>query len=108
MLRNAIPEALKSALKLQEKRTISTVRLIMAALKDRDIAARSKGDSEGIADDEILQMLQILQISQYPHQNNDFMHLSHCRLFKCLKYIKCIKGLIHLIHFRHFRTYLFS
>ena len=60
MLRTALPETLKAALKLQDKRTISTVRLIMAALKDRDIAARSKGDSEGIPDDEILQMLQTM------------------------------------------------
>ena len=32
----------------------------MAALKDRDIAARGKGDTEGISDDEILQMLQTM------------------------------------------------
>ena len=48
------------ALKQQDKRCISTVRLIMAALKDRDIAARGKGDTEGISDDEILQMLQTM------------------------------------------------
>ena len=60
MLRNAIPEALKAALKDQDKRALSTVRLIMAALKDRDIAARGKGNTEGIDDDEILQMLQTM------------------------------------------------
>jgi uncharacterized protein YqeY len=60
MLRNSIPEALRVALKQQDKRCISTVRLIMAALKDRDIAARGKGDTEGISDDEILQMLQTM------------------------------------------------
>lgn len=60
MLRNAIPESLKAALKDQDKRCISTVRLIMAALKDRDIAARGKGNTEGISDDEILQMLQTM------------------------------------------------
>jgi len=35
----------------------ATMRLITAALKDRDIAARSKGNSEGISNDEILAML---------------------------------------------------
>ncbi len=60
MLRNAIPEALRAALKNQEKRAISTVRLIIAALKDRDIAARGKGNTDGIGDDEILQMLQTM------------------------------------------------
>ena len=60
MLRNAIPEALKVALKDQDQRAVSTVRLIMAALKDRDIAARGKGNTEGISDDEILQMLQTM------------------------------------------------
>ena len=34
--------------------------LILAALKDRDIAARSKGKSDGIDDSEILQMLQTM------------------------------------------------
>jgi|TARA_B110000116_G_scaffold131258_1_gene113917 uncharacterized protein YqeY len=60
MLRNSIPEALRAALKEQDKPCISTVRLIMAALKDRDIAARGKGDTEGISDGEILQMLQTM------------------------------------------------
>lgn len=57
MLRNSLNEALKTALKSQEKCEISTLRLILAALKDRDIAARSDGDGEGIGEDEILEML---------------------------------------------------
>jgi|TARA_B100001964_G_C13713773_1_gene371465 hypothetical protein len=60
MLRKAIPEALKVALKDQDKLTVSTVRLIMAALKDRDIAARGKGNTEGVDEEEILQMLQTM------------------------------------------------
>jgi uncharacterized protein YqeY len=51
---------MRTALKDQDKRTLSTMRLIMAALKDRDIAARGKGNTEGIGDDEILQMLQTM------------------------------------------------
>ena len=57
MLRQDIPEALKVALKERNARAVSTLRLILAALKDRDIAARGEGNEDGIADDEILAML---------------------------------------------------
>src|SRR3546814_16903427 len=39
---------------------VSTLRLILAAIKDRDIAARPAGHTEGIADEEILDLLQKL------------------------------------------------
>ncbi len=58
MLRQQLNDALKAAMLGKEARTVSTVRLIMAALKDRDIAARPKGLADGIGDDEIRQMLQ--------------------------------------------------
>lgn len=58
MLRNRISEALKAAMKAKEPVALAAVRLIQAALKDRDIAARSKGNMDGISDDEILSMLQ--------------------------------------------------
>jgi uncharacterized protein YqeY len=58
MLRVRIDDALKMAMKAKEKHTVGTVRLIVAALKDRDIAARSKGNNDGIGADEILSMLQ--------------------------------------------------
>ena len=57
MLRNEIKESLKEAMKSKDKRRISTLRLILATLQDRDLAARAKGAEEGITDDEILQML---------------------------------------------------
>ena len=60
MFREQLPEALKAALKDKDERAVSTLRLIMAALKDRDIAARSKGNMDGISEDEILQMLQTM------------------------------------------------
>ena len=37
---------------------MSTIRLITAAMKDRDIAARSTGNQEGISDAEILSLMQ--------------------------------------------------
>lgn len=60
MIRELLPDALKAAQKEKDERAVSTLRLIIAALKDRDIAARSKGNPEGIADEEILQMLQTM------------------------------------------------
>lgn len=58
MLRARLNDALKAAMLAKDARTVSTVRLILAALKDRDIAGRTKGRTDGISDDEILQMLQ--------------------------------------------------
>jgi uncharacterized protein YqeY len=57
MLRTDLNEALKTAMKARDQRAISTVRLILAALKDRDIAARPKGVTEGISEEEIVEML---------------------------------------------------
>ena len=57
MLRARLGDALKSAMKAKVARRVSTLRLILAALKDRDIAARGDGNAEGIPDDDILNML---------------------------------------------------
>ncbi|MCW8915354.1 MAG: GatB/YqeY domain-containing protein [Magnetovibrio sp.] len=58
MLRDQISESMKTAMKAKDEIGLATVRLIQAALKDRDIAARSSGNNDGISDDEILSMLQ--------------------------------------------------
>lgn len=58
MFRSRLTDALKVAMKARQRHTVSTLRLILAALKDRDIAARGKGKLEGIGEDEILTMLQ--------------------------------------------------
>ncbi len=50
--------ALKEALKSKDQIAISTIRLILAALKDKDIAARTQGGGEGIGEAEIMSMLQ--------------------------------------------------
>ena len=57
MLRARLGEALKSAMKAKDARRVATLRLILVALKDRDIAARGEGNAEGIADEDILTML---------------------------------------------------
>ena len=58
MLRQAFTDRLKEAMKARDSRTTSTVRLILAALKDRDIAARGQGNAIGLSDPEIHRMLQ--------------------------------------------------
>ena len=60
MLRQTLNEALKDAMRAKNTRTVATVRLILAALKDRDIAARGSGNQEGIDDGAILSMLQTM------------------------------------------------
>src|SRR3546814_1540714 len=60
MLREEISKALKDALLAKNQIAVSTVRLILAALKDRDIAARGKGNSTGIDEGEIMAMLQTM------------------------------------------------
>jgi uncharacterized protein YqeY len=57
-MRAELNDALKAAMKDKDTLAVATLRLIQAALKDRDIAARSKGQPDGIADDEILSLLQ--------------------------------------------------
>lgn len=57
MLRELLKDELKKSMLAKEQRATATLRLILAALKDRDIAARSKGQSDGIGEDEILSML---------------------------------------------------
>lgn len=59
-LRGRIGEALKAAMKDRDAERLSTLRLINAAIKDRDIAKRSEGGDgadTGVGDGDILQIL---------------------------------------------------
>jgi len=56
-MRERINQALKESIKGGQKRRIATLRLINAAIKDRDIAARGADKMEGVTDDEILEIL---------------------------------------------------
>lgn len=58
MLRNQFNESLKEAMRSRDQQALATIRLILAALKDRDIEARGSGNVEGVGDPEILEMLQ--------------------------------------------------
>jgi uncharacterized protein YqeY len=57
MLRQRFIDAQKEALKAGDKRRLGTVRLIQAALKDKDIEARGAGRGQA-TDEEILGLLQ--------------------------------------------------
>lgn len=60
MLRDRLSEELKTSMKEKKQVAVSTLRLILTAIKDRDIAARSKGVDDGIGEPEILQVLQTM------------------------------------------------
>ncbi len=57
MLRERFAADLKEAIKAKDAQRVSTLRLITAAIKDRDIAARTPDSGEGVADDVILAIL---------------------------------------------------
>ena len=56
-LRTEIETKLQNALKERNKLQISTLRLILAAIKDRDIATRTSDNKAGIKDEDIKQLL---------------------------------------------------
>ncbi|MBL4853023.1 GatB/YqeY domain-containing protein [bacterium AH-315-J19] len=56
-LRTDITEGIKTAMKAKDKLSLSTLRLVSAAIKDRDIAARATDNPGGIDEAEILSLL---------------------------------------------------
>jgi uncharacterized protein YqeY len=56
-LREQFNEQMKEAMKAKDQRRLSTLRMVNAALKDKDIANRTETSREGISDDEILGLL---------------------------------------------------
>ena len=59
-LREKFTEDMKQALRDKAEVTLSTLRLINAAIKDKDIAARTAESREGIKDEQILSLLQTM------------------------------------------------
>ncbi len=57
MIRDNLKKALIDALKTKDETKVSTIRLINAAIKDKDIEARPKGNPDGIDDTAILNLL---------------------------------------------------
>jgi len=56
-LRNKINEQFNSALKRKNKTLVSTLRLVLSAIKDKDIANRTGKNKENVKDDEIIKIL---------------------------------------------------
>jgi uncharacterized protein YqeY len=56
-LRNKISVALKKAMKDKDAARLSTLRLINAAIKDKDIDARATGQDDGVGESEVLAIL---------------------------------------------------
>jgi uncharacterized protein YqeY len=56
-LRDQVNSAIKTAMKERDSERLSTLRLINAAIKDRDIAARGEGREDGVGEDEVLGIL---------------------------------------------------
>jgi len=60
VLRDNLNDALKVALKAQDKASLGTIRLILASIKDQDISVRVDGNSDGVSDAQILSLLQTM------------------------------------------------
>ena len=56
-MRDILDKSLKDAMRARDTQKISTIRLINAAIKDRDISIRSEDNLEGVSDEEILSIL---------------------------------------------------
>ncbi len=56
-MRKRLNDAMKDAMRAKDAPRLSTLRLINAAIKDRDIAARSEDNPDGVSDAEILSIL---------------------------------------------------
>src|SRR6201995_2825616 len=56
-LRQQLNDSMKEAMKSKDAKRLATVRLVLAALKDRDIAARTESSRDLLGDDEILGLM---------------------------------------------------
>jgi len=77
--RTEFTSALKNAMKNKDSVKIATMRLILAALKDRDMAVREKGNAEGLDDASILLMLQSM-IKQRHESSKTYSDAGRCDL----------------------------
>lgn len=57
MLREHLNTEIKAAMKAKQSLRLTTLRLVHAAIKDKDIAARAGDNADGVSDDEILAIL---------------------------------------------------
>ncbi|MCF4164838.1 GatB/YqeY domain-containing protein [Zavarzinia compransoris] len=60
MLRDRLNGAMKDAMRAKDMTRVTTIRMILAAFKDRDIAARTEGPDGGVGEAELVNVLQKL------------------------------------------------
>jgi uncharacterized protein YqeY len=58
MLRDKLNEAMKDAMRARDTAALGTIRMILAKLKEVDIASRTEANRDGVADDRVLSMMQ--------------------------------------------------
>ena len=93
-MRDSINTALKEAIKAQDTRRASTLRLVVAAIKDRDIAARGADKLDGVSDDEILEILSKM-VKQRVESAQTYQEAGRDELAKQeLEEIEIIKGFL--------------
>jgi uncharacterized protein len=56
-LRERLNDQLKESMRAKNQKRVSTLRMVLAALKDKDIAARTQTSREGVPDEEVLSLL---------------------------------------------------
>src|SRR6478735_2808422 len=56
-LREQLNDQLKASMRTKDQRRVSTLRMVLAALKDKDIAARTETSREGVPDEDVLSLL---------------------------------------------------
>ena len=55
--RTQLTNSMKEAMKAKDELTLGTVRMVLAKIKDQDIAARSTGNQDGITDGDIASLM---------------------------------------------------
>src|SRR3954453_3480576 len=56
-LREQLSDQLKASMRAKDQKRVSTLRMVLAALKDKDIAARTETNREGVPDEDVLALL---------------------------------------------------
>ncbi|MCR9256348.1 MAG: GatB/YqeY domain-containing protein [Alphaproteobacteria bacterium] len=59
-MRTLLNNAMKRASEEGDQRAVHTIRLILAAVNDRDVCERSRGNSDGIGEEEVVSMMEAM------------------------------------------------
>ncbi len=79
MLRDDLKDAMKAAMRAKESRKLATVRLILAAVKERDISMRT-ADSDGVDDDAMVIEILTKMVKQRKESIKVYEEAGRCEL----------------------------